>query len=268
MSRWNDRVQAWLFSRIASRRLTQPGRSPRRSRSTPSIPSSTHRKSTGRLPARSLRSGRRQDAVDTVQRLRKLPQARQITRHICIEGWSAIGDWRGVPFKTFLSASGQTRRRGTSASSVPTATTPAWTWQRALHPQTQLTLDFGAQPLPTEYGFPLRLRVPTKLGFKNPKHIAASTSPTPTRAAIGKTKATTGSAGSDVAPPRPFSMPRLRASAWPQCALGPWAHHATTAAPIPSGRAPRARPGAASPGRAAPWRAAPPRAPATGASPG
>ncbi len=43
----------------------------------------------------------------------------------------------------------------------------------ALHPQTLLTLDFGDDPLPTKYGYPLKLRVPTKLGFKNPKHIAA-----------------------------------------------------------------------------------------------
>ena len=43
----------------------------------------------------------------------------------------------------------------------------------ALHPQTQLALDFGNEPLPPKYGYPLKLRVPTKLGFKNPKHIAA-----------------------------------------------------------------------------------------------
>ncbi|MBV8627088.1 MAG: molybdopterin-dependent oxidoreductase, partial [Paraburkholderia sp.] len=43
----------------------------------------------------------------------------------------------------------------------------------ALHPQTLLALDFGSEPLPAKYGYPLKLRVPTKLGFKNPKHIAA-----------------------------------------------------------------------------------------------
>ena len=42
----------------------------------------------------------------------------------------------------------------------------------ALHPQTILALDFEQQPLPAEFGFPARLRIPTKLGFKNPKHIA------------------------------------------------------------------------------------------------
>jgi DMSO/TMAO reductase YedYZ molybdopterin-dependent catalytic subunit len=41
----------------------------------------------------------------------------------------------------------------------------------ALHPQTILALTFRDQVLPTKYGFPMKLRVPTKLGFKNPKYI-------------------------------------------------------------------------------------------------
>jgi DMSO/TMAO reductase YedYZ molybdopterin-dependent catalytic subunit len=41
----------------------------------------------------------------------------------------------------------------------------------ALHPQTLLTLRFGDAVLPPDYGFPMKLRMPTKLGFKNPKHI-------------------------------------------------------------------------------------------------
>jgi DMSO/TMAO reductase YedYZ molybdopterin-dependent catalytic subunit len=43
----------------------------------------------------------------------------------------------------------------------------------ALHPQTILAFTFRDQVLPTKYGFPMKLRVPTKLGFKNPKHIMA-----------------------------------------------------------------------------------------------
>jgi DMSO/TMAO reductase YedYZ molybdopterin-dependent catalytic subunit len=41
----------------------------------------------------------------------------------------------------------------------------------ALHPQTQMTLRFDGEVLPTRLGFPLRIRIPTKLGFKNPKHV-------------------------------------------------------------------------------------------------
>ncbi|MFC0406829.1 molybdopterin-dependent oxidoreductase [Roseomonas elaeocarpi] len=108
-----------------------------------------------------------------LSRLRSLPQESQITRHICIEGWSAIGHWSGVPLRTFLQRVGaDTRARYVGFkcadryySSIDMAT--------ALHPQTILALDYGKEPLPLEYGFPLKLRVPTKLGFKNPKHIAA-----------------------------------------------------------------------------------------------
>lgn len=105
--------------------------------------------------------------------LRALPQASQITRHICVEGWSAIGQWSGVPFRTFLERIGaDTRARYVGFrcfddyfTSIDMAT--------ALHPQTILALDYGTSPLPPKYGAPLKLRVPTKLGFKNPKYIAA-----------------------------------------------------------------------------------------------
>ena len=40
-----------------------------------------------------------------------------------------------------------------------------------LNPQTQMTLRFDDQVLPARFGFPLRIRIPTKLGFKNPKHV-------------------------------------------------------------------------------------------------
>jgi DMSO/TMAO reductase YedYZ molybdopterin-dependent catalytic subunit len=109
----------------------------------------------------------------TLADLRAMPQRDQVTRHICVEGWSAIGKWGGVPFADFL------RRVGADTSakfvgfkcaddyytSIDMAT--------ALHPQTLLTLTYDGQPLPPKYGFPMKLRMPTKLGYKNPKHIQA-----------------------------------------------------------------------------------------------
>jgi DMSO/TMAO reductase YedYZ molybdopterin-dependent catalytic subunit len=109
----------------------------------------------------------------TLPELYALPQVAQITRLICVEGWSAIGKWSGVRFSDFLQRVGA----DTSAkyvgfqcldnyyTSIDMAT--------ALHPQTQLTFKFADQILPAKYGFPMKLRMPTKLGFKNPKHIAA-----------------------------------------------------------------------------------------------
>ena len=109
----------------------------------------------------------------TLEELRRLPQRADITRFICIEGWSAIGQWGGVPLRTFLERIGA----DTSAKYVGFKCADRYyssiDMASALHPQTLLALDFGQVALPPDYGYPLRLRVPTKLGFKNPKHIQA-----------------------------------------------------------------------------------------------
>ncbi len=67
----------------------------------------------------------------------------------------------------------------------------------ALHPQTQLTFWFDGQVLPRKYSFPMKLRIPTKLGFKNPKHIGEIEIGMNSMAAIGRPMAIIGSAGFD-----------------------------------------------------------------------
>ncbi|RQU29902.1 molybdopterin-binding protein [Burkholderia cenocepacia] len=107
--------------------------------------------------------------------LRALPQESQVTRHICIEGWSAIGKWGGVRFSDFLLRAGA----DTTAKYVALhCADNYWTsidMPTALHPQTLLTLTYDGNVLPARYGFPMKLRMPTKLGYKNPKHIVAIT---------------------------------------------------------------------------------------------
>ena len=109
----------------------------------------------------------------TLSELQALPQSDQITRHICVEGWSAIGKWGGVPFSSFLARVGA----DTSAKYVGFKCADDYytsiDMPTALHPQTLLTLSYDGQPLPPKYGFPMKLRMPTKLGYKNPKHIQA-----------------------------------------------------------------------------------------------
>ncbi|AXF03821.1 molybdopterin-dependent oxidoreductase [Paraburkholderia hospita] len=111
--------------------------------------------------------------VWTLDELRALPQESQITRHICIEGWSAIGHWGGVRFSDFL------RRAGADTSAKYVSLRCAdnyWTsidMPTALHAQTLLTLTYDNDVLPPKYGFPMKLRMPTKLGYKNPKHIVS-----------------------------------------------------------------------------------------------
>ena len=105
--------------------------------------------------------------------LRALPQEEQITRHICVEGWSQIGQWSGVPLQSFLRRVGADLRAKYVAFRCFDDYWTSIDMASALHPQTILTLDFEQKPLEPPWGAPLRLRIPTKLGFKNPKYITS-----------------------------------------------------------------------------------------------
>ena len=111
----------------------------------------------------------------SLAQLNALPQVSQITRHVCIEGWSAIGQWSGVRFADFLARIGADTRARYVGFKCADGYSTSIDMATALHPQTQLTLRFRHQTLPRQYGFPMKLRIPTKLGFKNPKHITSIT---------------------------------------------------------------------------------------------
>ena len=109
----------------------------------------------------------------TLDRINALPQQDEIIRHICVEGWDYIGEWSGVRLRTFLERVGADlkaryvafRTADDYPSSIDMAT--------ALHPQTLLATRYAGETLPDPFGFPLRLRMSTKLGYKNPKWITA-----------------------------------------------------------------------------------------------
>jgi DMSO/TMAO reductase YedYZ molybdopterin-dependent catalytic subunit len=107
----------------------------------------------------------------TLKRLHALPQETQITRHICIEGWSAIGKWTGVRLSEFLKRLGADTRAPYVWFQCAEGYSTTIDMAAALHPQTQLTFQFDGEILPRKYGFPMKCRMPTKLGFKNPKHV-------------------------------------------------------------------------------------------------
>ena len=109
----------------------------------------------------------------TLAELNALPQAEQITRHICVEGWSAIGNWGGVTFAEFLKRIGADTTAKYVGFKCADDYFTSIDMPTALHPQTLLTLRYDGQVLPPQYGFPMKLRMPTKLGYKNPKHIKA-----------------------------------------------------------------------------------------------
>jgi DMSO/TMAO reductase YedYZ molybdopterin-dependent catalytic subunit len=109
----------------------------------------------------------------TLQNLRALPQVSQITRHICVEGWSAIGKWGGVPLGDFLRMIGADTKAKYIDFKCADDYHTSLDMATALHPQTIIALTFRDQALPPKFGFPMKIRVPTKLGFKNPKHVMA-----------------------------------------------------------------------------------------------
>lgn len=173
ISRWNDRVQAAIFDpdKLAVEYPESAIKKPfpfnafYSEAEAPRVDGASYKLELGGLI--------RDKAPWTLAQLGELPQKSQVTRHICVEGWSAIGKWTGVPFKTFLEHVGADLTAKYVGFKCADDYYTSIDMPTALHPQTQMTLKFGDAVLPVAYGYPMKLRMPTKLGFKNPKHIAA-----------------------------------------------------------------------------------------------
>ena len=109
----------------------------------------------------------------TLQQLEALPQIDMVIRHVCVEGWDYIGEWSGPTLRSVLEATGADLSARyvnfTTADNYPSSIDMA----TALHPQTLLATRYAGETLADPFGFPLRLRTSTKLGFKNPKWITA-----------------------------------------------------------------------------------------------
>jgi DMSO/TMAO reductase YedYZ molybdopterin-dependent catalytic subunit len=108
-----------------------------------------------------------------VRRFSELPEQEWIIRHICVEGWDYIGQWSGVNLRLFLELVGADLKARYVAFRCADGYTGSIDMATALHPQTILATKYARQPITDPYGFPLRLRTATKLGFKNPKWITA-----------------------------------------------------------------------------------------------
>ncbi len=117
----------------------------------------------------------------SLDELRALPARTQITRHDCVEGWSCIGKWRGVPLAALLDRAGlkpaaryvvfhcADRLPGAFGTADPYYESIGL--DEAVHPQTILAYDMNDQPLPVAHGAPLRLRVERQLGYKMAKYV-------------------------------------------------------------------------------------------------
>jgi DMSO/TMAO reductase YedYZ molybdopterin-dependent catalytic subunit len=109
----------------------------------------------------------------TAQQIYQLPEQEIIIRHICVEGWDYIGQWSGPNLRDFL------RRVGADLSAkyvyfiCADNYTESIDMASALHPQTILATKYAGDIITDPFGFPLRLRTSTKLGYKNAKWIKA-----------------------------------------------------------------------------------------------
>jgi DMSO/TMAO reductase YedYZ molybdopterin-dependent catalytic subunit len=103
--------------------------------------------------------------------IQALPLVRQNTRHVCVEGWDVIGRFGGARLSDFLSMIGA----DTSARFLTVGCADDYyeslDMRTALHPQTLLCYEMYDQPLTRKHGAPLRLSIPTKVGYKQAKYL-------------------------------------------------------------------------------------------------
>ena len=107
------------------------------------------------------------------QQIAALPEREIIVRHVCVEGWDYIGQWSGVPMRTFLERVGADLRARYVAFRCADNYSSSIDMATALHPQTLLATKYAREQIADPFGYPLRLRTSTKLGFKNPKWITS-----------------------------------------------------------------------------------------------
>jgi len=115
--------------------------------------------------------------------LRAMPSRTQITRHDCVEGWSCIGQWKGVPLGVLLDrvkplATAKyvlfrcfDSMEGPSLDGRDSRYYESIDFDDARHPQTILAYDLNGQALPVSNGAPLRCRVERQLGYKMAKYV-------------------------------------------------------------------------------------------------
>jgi DMSO/TMAO reductase YedYZ molybdopterin-dependent catalytic subunit len=115
--------------------------------------------------------------VFTLAELRAMPQLSLITRHDCVEGWSVVGKWGGPRLATVLAmAQPKSNARYVvfkcfDKDESGTEYYESLDLHEAAHPQTQLGLDLNGKPVDPDHGAPVRLRIPTQLGYKSAKWV-------------------------------------------------------------------------------------------------
>jgi DMSO/TMAO reductase YedYZ molybdopterin-dependent catalytic subunit len=107
----------------------------------------------------------------TLAQIQALPKFRHNTRHVCVEGWDVIGRFGGARLSDFLRSIGADLSARYVYVECADDYYESLDMATALHPQTLLCYEMYDQPLTREHGAPLRLNVPTKIGYKQAKYL-------------------------------------------------------------------------------------------------
>lgn len=106
-----------------------------------------------------------------LSQIQSLPRIRQNTRHICVEGWDVIGRFGGARLADFLTMIGADPTARFITVNCADDYYESLDMETARHPQTLLCYEMYDQPLSREHGAPLRLQIPTKIGYKQAKYL-------------------------------------------------------------------------------------------------
>ena len=171
MLRWNDRAQAFLFRRQGLAPTYAESAIVHDFRYHAYFPASQAPQLSAADYRLELSGAIENKRPWSVEDLYALPQQSQITRHVCVEGWSMIGKWAGPRLGDFLQRVGA----DTTAKYVGFRCADGYygsiDMATAMHPQTIMAVKFADEVLPVKFGYPFKVRIPTKLGFKNPKWV-------------------------------------------------------------------------------------------------
>jgi len=107
----------------------------------------------------------------TLAQIQALPRTRQNTRHVCVEGWDVIGRFGGARLSDFLNLIGADPSAHFITVGCADDYYESLDMATAQHPQTLLCYEMYDRPLTREHGAPLRLNIPTKIGYKQAKYV-------------------------------------------------------------------------------------------------
>ena len=108
----------------------------------------------------------------TLDDLQKLPQKSNRVNHYCVEGWTAVETWTGVPFKDLAAlVQPDPQARFVDFGSFDDDYHESWDIESAMHPQTVVAYGLDGKLLEPAHGAPARVYSPVKLGYKNTKYL-------------------------------------------------------------------------------------------------